>query len=237
MHGDEQGRHSACRDCWETWLKEHNTCMLLKLSARFSDDLVSPEKDHDMKSSRDANACSDDVNYRLETVSNAFMRSLVDVKSRFDDVLVAVGLSSMITLLSPQVRGSLHEVMEHLSRKNMCLMHGDARLSVTSVEASSLLEQLKVPASSAGTCMTTWHRYSTPSCKVHQVLHIRDPLPSPCKKRRLDLVFGGDKKTRNAHSKQVRSSRTSTFTWTNVYKKKTDPTKPPRAQSTHRKSQ
>mmetsp|Transcript_6279 Transcript_6279/g.22354 ORF Transcript_6279/g.22354 Transcript_6279/m.22354 type:complete len:402 (-) Transcript_6279:1959-3164(-) len=124
-------RHSACRDCWETWLKEHTTCMVccekVQKIQRFSNDLVPSEKDHSNEHIQGDNGCSDDINYRLEQVSNAFMRSLVDVKSRFNDV-----------------RERLDEIKAHLNRKNMSFMHGDARLSVTSVEASSLLEQLHV---------------------------------------------------------------------------------------------
>mmetsp|Transcript_6274 Transcript_6274/g.22313 ORF Transcript_6274/g.22313 Transcript_6274/m.22313 type:complete len:269 (-) Transcript_6274:2361-3167(-) len=128
-------RHSACRDCWETWLKEHTTCMVccekVQKIQRFSNDLVPSEKDHSNEHIQGDNGCSDDINYRLEQVSNAFMRSLVDVKSRFNDV-----------------RERLDEIKAHLNRKNMSFMHGDARLSVTSVEASSLLEQLHVSCSS-----------------------------------------------------------------------------------------
>ena len=118
--------HSACEQCWETWLKEQTKCMMCNAKVdsiqRYAESLV-PLQAHEVPGS--PAATFHEINVDLETAGAAVLESLVSIKSSL------VELSQHLEDRQSHVQGSIWR------------MNADTRNSVAIVELLALSEDLE----------------------------------------------------------------------------------------------
>ncbi|KAJ1482367.1 hypothetical protein T484DRAFT_1897764 [Baffinella frigidus] len=188
-------RHAACEACWDTWLEQHDTCMIcakrVRSTVRFSERLAPlyPEE----AARRPGLPGSPDV-ARSETGG-----SIHAINTDLEAALAALGAGGAIhaintdleaalaalvrsvvhvrSLLS-NVSGRLEAIKGHLDRRRMRDMGADARQSVASVEASSfgeLLDELRTISGTPGA--GPWHGVTSSVARATAVLsHLGDAL-------------------------------------------------------------